>query len=214
MANTKQQQPEEIQVSKTEQFVEKNWKNVIYALVALVVVIVCYFGFNQLSEGKNAEASNSEALYQAQFEFEQGNYASALENFESVINEFGSTKAGNLSKAYAGLCQMNLGDVDAAISYLKDYDGNDVNIAPAILSALGDCYVTKEAYGDAAKAFEKAASKANNAQFSPIYLKKAGLAFEKAGENAKALKAYESIKNAWADSELASSIDKYIIRVK
>lgn len=214
MANTKQQQPEEIQVSKTEQFVEKNWKNVIYALVALVVVIVCYFGFNQLSEGKNAEASNSEALYQAQFDFEQGNYASALENFESVINEFGSTKAGNLSKAYAGLCQMNLGDVDAAISYLKDYDGNDVNIAPAILSALGDCYVAKEAYGDAAKAFEKAASKANNAQFSPIYLKKAGLAFEKAGENAKALKAYESIKNAWADSELASSIDKYIIRVK
>ncbi len=214
MANTKQQQPEEIQVSKTEQFVEKNWKNVIYALVALVVVIVCYFGFNQLSEGKNAEASNSEALYQAQFDFEQGNYASALENFESVINEFGSTKAGNLSKAYAGLCQMNLGDVDAAISYLKDYDGNDVNIAPAILSALGDCYVAKEAYSDAAKAFEKAASKANNAQFSPIYLKKAGLAFEKAGENAKALKAYESIKNAWADSELASSIDKYIIRVK
>jgi len=213
MANTKQQ-PEEIQASKTDQFVEKNWKNVLYAVVAIVVVIVCVFGVNQMSSSKNAEASNSEALYQAQFDFEAGNYASALENFESVINEYGSTKSGNLAKAYAGLCQKNLGDLDAAISYLKDFDGNDANIAPAILSVLGDCYVAKEAYSDAAKSFEKAASKANNAQFSPIYLKKAGLAFEKAGDNAKALKAYESIKNEWADSELANSIDKYIVRVK
>lgn len=214
MANTKQQQPEEIQVSKSEQFVEKNWKNVLYAIVALVVVIVCYFGVNQLSESKNVEASNSEALYQAQFDFEQGNYASALENFESVINEFGSTKSGNLAKAYAGLCQMNLGDVDAAIAYLKEFDGSDAIVAPAILSALGDCYVAKEAYADAAKSFEKAASKANNAQFSPLYLKKAGLAFEKSGENAKALKVYETIKNDYADSELVNSIDKYIVRVK
>lgn len=214
MANTKQQQPEEIQVSKSEQFVEKNWKNVIYVFVAIVVVAACCFGFNKFSESKNVEASNSEALYQAQFDFEQGNYASALENFESIINEYGSTKVGNLSKAYAGLCQMNLGDVDAAIAYLKDYDGNDVNIAPAILSALGDCYVAKESYAEAAKAFVKAASKANNAQFSPLYLKKAGLAYEKIGENAKALQAYESIKNDYADSELASSIDKYIVRVK
>jgi len=214
MANTKQQQPEEIQASKTDQFVEKNWKNVLYAIVALVVVIVGYFGVKQLSSSKNAEASNSEALYQAQFDFEAGNYSSALENFESVINEYGSTKAGNLAKAYAGLCQKELKQYDEAISYLKDYDGNDSNVAPAILSALGDCYVAKEAYSDAAKSFEKAASKANNAQFSPIYLKKAGLAYEKAGDNTKALKAYEAIKNNWADSELANSIDKYIVRVK
>lgn len=214
MANTKQQQPEEIQVSKTDEFVEKNWKNVLYALVAVVVVLVACFGISKCSDSKNDAANQSEAYYQAQFDFEAGNYAAALENFESVISEFGSTKAGNLCKAYAGLCQMNLGDIDAAISYLKDFDGNDANIAPAILSALGDCYVAKEAYSDAAKTFEKAASKANNPQFSPLYLKKAGLAYEKANDNSKALKAYEAIKNDYADSELASSIDKYIIRVK
>lgn len=214
MANTKQQQPEEVQVSKSEQFIEKNWKNILYAIVALVVIIVCYFGVSKCSDSKNVEASNSEALYQAQFDFEQGNYSAALENFESVINEYGSTKSGNLAKAYAGLCQKNLGDVDAAISYLKDYDGSDAVLAPAILSALGDCYVAKEEYADAAKTFEKAASKANNSQFSPLFLKKAGLAFEKAGDNAKALKVYETIKEDYADSEMANSIDKYIVRVK
>ena len=213
MANTKQQ-PEEVQASKSEQFVEKNWKTVLYAIAAVALVIVCILGISKCSDANNEEAANSEALYQAQFDFEAGNYAAALENFESVINEYGSTKSGNLAKAYAGLCQMNLGEVESAISYLKDYDGDDAIIAPAILSALGDCYVEQEAYADAAKAFEKAASKANNAQFSPVYLRKAGLAYEALGENGKALKAYEAIKADWADSELASSIDKYIVRVK
>ena len=62
--------------------------------------------------------------------------------------------------------------------------------------------------------FEKAASLANNAQFSPLYLFKAGLAYEAKSDNAKALKAYETIKTKWADSELANTIDKYIVRVK
>ena len=81
-------------------------------------------------------------------------------------------------------------------------------IAPAILSALGDCYVEKENpdYNAAAKAFEKAASASNSNEFSPLYLRKAGLVYEKTGDNAKALKAYEAIKKNWPDSDLANSI--------
>jgi tetratricopeptide (TPR) repeat protein len=96
------------------------------------------------------------------------------------------------------------------------FNGEDNIIAPAMLSALGDCYVELETpdYAAAAKAFEKAASLANNAQFSPLYLFKAGLAYEAKSDNAKALKAYETIKTKWADSELANTIDKYIVRVK
>ncbi len=215
MANMNNQ-PEEIQATKTEQFVENNGKKVIYVVIALAVIIAAAFGLRKYSEGKEAEALNSEALMQAQFDFEAGQYEAALENFESVIGEFGSTKAGNLAKAYAGLCQKNLGNYAEAIDFLKEYDGSDDIIAPAILSALGDCYVEQETpdYAAAAKAFEKAASAANSNEFSPLYLHKAGLAYEKQGENAKALKAYEAIKNNWPDSEFAASVDKYIIRVK
>lgn len=215
MANIKNQ-PEEVQATKTEQFVENNGKKVLYIVVALAVVIAAVVGLRKYSENREAEALKSEALMQAQFDFEAGQYEAALENFESVISEFGSTNAGNLAKAYAGLCKKNLGNTDEAIEMLKDYDGCDNVIAPAILSALGDCYVEKENpdYSAAAKAFEKAASAANSVEFSPLYLFKAGLVYEKMGENAKALKAYEVIKNNWADSELANSIDKYIVRVK
>ena len=216
MATNQKQQPEEIQATKSEKFVESHGKTVVYACIAIVVAIVAVFGINMCSENRNAEAAKSEALYQAQFDFEAGNYAAALENFDAVISEYGSTKSGNLAKAYAGLCHKELGDLDAAIANLKDYSGSDAIIAPAILSALGDCYVELETpdYASAAKAFVKAASAANNAQFTPLYLFKAGLVYEALGEKDKALKAYESIKKDWADSEQAYSIDKYIVRVK
>lgn len=216
MATKQNQQPEEVQVSKSEQFVENNGKNILYSVCAVIVVVACFFGIRMCNDSNNEVAAKSEALYQAQFDFEAGNYSAALENFQSVINDFGSTKSGNLAKAYAGLCQKNLGDYSAAIKYLEDYNGEDNIIAPAMLSALGDCYVELETpdYAAAAKSFEKAASLANNAQFSPLYLFKAGLAYEAKGDNAKALKAYETIKTKWADSELANTIDKYIVRVK
>jgi len=214
MATQKNQQVEEAQATKTEQFIENNKKNGIIAIVVAVVAIVAV-GLGLMYGGSRSEkAANSEALYQAQFDFEAGNYTAALEGFESVISEYGSTKAGNLAKAYAGLCQKQLGNNAEAISFLKEYDGSDAVIAPAILAALGDCYVATEDYSSAAKSFEKAANAADNAQFSPLYLRKAGLAFEKLGDNAKALKMYEAIKADWSDSELANSIDKYIARVK
>ena len=216
MATNQNQQPEEAQVSKTEQFVANNTKNVLGVVAGLILLVVCVFGVRMCNANADANAAQSEAMYQAQFDFEAGNYAAALENFQSVINEFGSSKVGNLAKAYAGLCQKNLGDYASAIEYLKDYSGDDNILAPAFLSALGDCYVDSETpdYAAAAKSFEKAASLAANAQFSPLYLFKAGLAYEKNNDNAKALKAYETIKDKYADSELANSIDKYIVRVK
>ena len=213
---TKQNQPEEVQASKTEKFVQNNRNNVLYGVAALIAAVVVIFGIKAFSKSSDAAAAQSETFYQAQFDFEAGNYNAALENFEAFIGEYGSTTSGNLAKAYAGLCQKNLGDLNAAISYLKDYSGNDNIIAPAMLCALGDCYVELETpdYAAAAKSFEKAASLANNAQFSPLYLFKAGLAYEAKGDKDKALKAYETIKSKWADSELANTIDKYIVRVK
>ena len=47
---------------------------------------------------------------------------------------------------------------------------------------------------------------------SPIYLKKAGLAYENLKEYGKAVEAYKSIKEKYYNSMEASDIDKYITR--
>jgi len=201
----------DVQLSKSEQFVEKNQKSILYAIVGIVLVVAAVWGWNQLSARSNAAAQDD--IWPAQALFEQQQYEQALEGFEAVISENGSSKAGNLAKAYAGLCQKNLGKYPEAIEYLADYSGNDNVFAPAVLSALGDCYVEQGEYTKAADTFMKAAKAADNAQFSPIFLKKAGLAYEEAKDKASALKAYQAIKDNWAETSTAQLIDKYIVRV-
>lgn len=204
----------DVQLNKSEQFIKKNGNNLIYASIAFVLVIAAIWGWNTWSNSKNADAQ--EEIWDAQALFEKGQYEQALSGFEVVIDQYGSTKAGNLAKAYAGLCQKNLGNFEEAIKLLSDFDGNDNVVAPAILSALGDCYVNQENADNkkAAETFMKAAKAADNAQYSPLYLKKAGLAYEAAEDKEAAAKAYQAIKDNWAETSLAQTIDKYIERVK
>lgn len=204
----------DVQINKGEEFVQKNQKMIFGVCAAIVVAVAAIWGWNKLSDSKNASAQNE--MWEAQALFDQGQYEQALAGFEAVADEYGSTKAGNLAKAYAGLCQKNLGNFEEAVKLLDDYDGNDNVVAPAILSAMGDCLVNMENADNkkAADTFMKAAKAADNAQYSPLYLKKAGLAYEAAGDNEAAVKAYQAIKDNWAETTLAQTIDKYIERVK
>ena len=203
-------------ISKTEEFLGQrdNQKKIVYGFIALILIVAIIFGWRWMNQRNNEKAQNE--IWSSELLFDQRQYEQALDGFEAVIEEFGSTKAGNTAKAYAGLCQKNLGNYEVAIKYLQDFDGNDNVIAPAILSALGDCYVDQENpdYDKAAQTFEQAAKAANNALYSPLFLRKAGLAYEEAGDNKNALKAYQNIKDNWAETSIAQSIDKYIERVK
>ena len=203
-------------LSKTEEFLQQkdNQKKIVYVFIAIILIVAIIFGWHWMSQNNNEKAQNE--IWNSELLFDQGQYEQALEGFEAVVDEYGSTRAGNTAKAYAGLCHKNLGNYEDAIKFLQDFDGNDNVIAPAILSALGDCYVDKENpdYNKAAQTFEQAAKAANNAQYSPLFLRKAGLAYEAAGDQKNALKAYQNIKVNWAETSIAQSIDKYIERVK
>ena len=203
-------------ISKIEEALQKkeNQKMIIYGIIAIILFVAIIFGWRWMSQRNNENAQNE--IWKSELLFDQGQYEQALESFEAVIEEYGSTRAGNTAKAYAGLCSKNLGNYEDAIKFLQDFDGNDNVIAPAILSALGDCYVDKENpdYSKAAQTFEQAAKAANNAQYSPLFLRKAGLAYEAAGDLKNALKTYQNIKDNWAETSIAQSIDKYIERVK
>lgn len=204
----------DIAISKTELFIEEHIKQIMSICIAIIVIVAAVWGWNAYKTSQNNKAQD--AIYNAQFLFEQGQYEQALEGFEAVIADYGSSTTGNLAKAYAGICNKELGNYAEAISLLKDYSGSDAILAPAVLSALGDCLVNQENADNkgAATYFEKAAKAADNAQYSPLFLKKAGLAYEAAGDNASAAKAYQAIKDNWAETSVAQSIDKYIERVK
>ena len=126
-------------VSRSEAFINKNKKAIVAAVVALLVIIG---GSVVLSTFVIAprEQKAAEALFMGEKYFQNGDYETAIVEFESVMADHKGTKAANLAKAYTGISNAKLGNYEEAIPMLKAFKGNDAMVAPSVLAALGNCY--------------------------------------------------------------------------
>ena len=195
------------------------YKNLLIGIVVAIVVVVCaVFAYKHfISAPKELKAQ--EALFKGQQYFSADEYEAALNGdslgyvgFVKIADEYGSTEAGNLANAYAGICYTRLGKFQEATKYLNDFSGSDFFVAPALLGTLGNCYAELGQLDKAAATLLKAADKANSVSLSPVYLLQAGQILEKQGKNSEAVDAYKEIKSKYANSIQAMDIDKYIDR--
>ena len=206
-------------MNKTEMFFEKNSKSMIIALLALFVLAAAIFGYRQLIS-QPRERKAAEMIAQAQYRFESTTpeYQLALEGdangpgFLDVIDQYGSTRAGNLAKHYAGICYLRLGDLDNAATYLAKYKpakGIPAEIVNAQNIGLqGDIAVEKGDYAAAIKLFEKAAKVSDNNLTAPMYLRKAALAANAMGNKEQALGFAQRIQNEFPASAEAQNAEK------
>ena len=202
-------------LNTTSAWIEANQNKLTWAITAIALVVVGVLALNTyVIKPKAQEASNENA--KAVVYFTQGNYELALNGdeadcmgFEAIANDYKCSKAGKLAALYAGVCYYQLGDYSAAAEYLAKFSAKDLNIEPAALQLLGDAYVQLEEYNKAAKAFSVAA-KSGNELIAPMSLKKLGFVQMELGNNAAALKAFETIKNEYPVSLEAQDIEKYI----
>jgi len=204
-------------VSKTDLFFKENSKTIITVVVALLVVaagIFCYVKFAY--QPKVAEAQ--EQTFPAEALFRASDYDAALNGdgnalgFADIIDQYGA-KAGKAVYMYAGICELQLGNFEEAINYLKKYNGKDAILAGRALACQGDAYVGLEQYDKALACFTAAAKKSDNA-FSATYLLKAGVTAEKLGNDDQALSFYKEIKENYPQSIEGYDIDKYISRTE
>ena len=200
-------------VSRSEAFINKNKKALVAGVVAVVVLVAAGLLVSSYVIAPR-EKEAAEALFIGEQYFQNGNYETAMVELEAVIADHKGTKAANLAKAYAGICNAKLGNYEEAIPMLKAFKGSDVMIAPSVLAALGNCYAQVGDEAQAAATLVKAAQKADNNLLSPAYLIQAGQIYEKLGKKSDALKAYSQIKDKYYGSMQAMDIDKYIERVK
>ena len=205
-------------VNKSEAFLTKNKNTIVGGIVAVVVVIAAVFCYNNYVKAPR-ELKASEALFQAEQYFRNGNFEQALNGdslgavgFVTVAEEYSGTEAGNLANAYAGMALAQLKKYEEAISYLNNFSGDDAMVAPAVMGTLGNCYAQLGQNDKAASTLMEAASMSDSHSLSPIYLLQAGQIYEELGQNDKAVEAYKQIKNKYFNSMQAYDIDKYIER--
>lgn len=204
-------------VSKTEIFFKENSKTMAISVAVIIVIAAGFFLWHKFAyEPKRAEAQ--EQMYPAESNFRNAEYELALNGdgnvlgFAQIIDEYGA-KAGKAVYFYAGVCELQLGNYESAISYLKKYNGKDRILAGRAQSCIGDAYVGLEKYQEAVDWFAKAA-KTSDDMFSAGYLLKAGVTSEELGDNGKALGFYNDIKDNYPQSMEAYDIDKYISRIE
>jgi tetratricopeptide (TPR) repeat protein len=205
-------------LSKGEKFLSENKTKIIGIIIAIVVVILVIFGYNNLIKTPR-ENMVQEQMSAAQRYFEIDSLNLALNGdginfgFSEIIDEYGSTKAGRLAYFYAGICNLQLGNFEDAISQLKNFNEKDEILQARAYCGIGDAYIELEQYDDAVSYFIKAADYREN-DFSAAYLMKAGLTYEKLGKYADALKIYKKIKTHHGKTTEAQEIDKYIERAE
>lgn len=201
-------------LDKLQLVYEKNSTFINGGIIAVLALVLGLLYYTKVMQPK-AEAAAQEAIFQAQYYFENDEYQMALDNgLLEVAKKYGSTKAGKLAHYYAGISYFNLGDYSSAIFYLKKFKSADELLNALALGALADAQMETNDVSNALSNYKKAANTTNNEAIAPVLLFKAGLAHELNGKIKEAKDFYTDIKTNYPSSEQAMDIDKYLGRVE
>ncbi|MBP5366297.1 MAG: tetratricopeptide repeat protein [Bacteroidales bacterium] len=208
----------EMALTRSEQFIEKNQKGIAIGAIAVLAVIAIIWFVNTLYIAPN-KVSAQEEIFNAQYYFEQDSFRLALDGdgmnagFLKIIDEYGSTPAGNLASYYAGVCYLNLGEYENAKKYLKAFSTDDATLSSQAIGLAGDAECQLGNEKEAIAAYKKAIEKKDNVT-APIFLMKLGALYESTGNTAEAKKCYQEVKDNYATSLQATTAEKYLSSVE
>lgn len=205
-------------LTKTEQFLEENYKTLLTGLI-VIVALVGIFWLGRLYLIKRNDEAQAQ-IYQAERYLEMDSIKLALNGdgnylgFLEIAREYKLTSVGNLARYGAGICYLHLGEYEEAIDFLKRYTKKDKVIGSLAIGATGDAYVELGENDKGVAKYIEAAGYADNSFNTPLFLMKAAELYEINGKYPDALKLYERIKTEYPESTEGAAIEKYIARIK
>ena len=206
-------------LSKTEQYLVNNQKSLMIILGAIIGLILLFKGYQKFYIEPLEEDAQIE-VYMAELYFQKDSFNLALNGdgqyagFLDVAEEYSSTKVGNLANYYAGLCYLNTGDYNNAITYLENFSSDDIILSSLALGCIGDAYMELGDTDKAKSSYKDAVENSNNEFTTPRYMMKLAMIHELKKDYSEALEIYKSIKVDFKTSLEASGIEKYISRAE
>lgn len=214
--------------SKSEKWVEKNSKILFASLILIAAVIFGYLGYNKYIKAPKEIEAADELAYSKKF-FDQAQtttvandslYNLALNGADGkyglldIIDNYGSTNAGNLAKYMAGISYLKMNDYENAITQLGNFSTEDEIIGGLALGNIGDAFADINQPEQALEYYEKAAKFKTNDFTSPLYLLKAGKTALELKQFKKAESLFTQIKENHSKSNEAQEIDMYLNKAK
>jgi predicted negative regulator of RcsB-dependent stress response len=201
-------------------FMEK-YRNFLLIGGVAVVAIGGYFAY-QWSQKDKLEQEAQAAMITSLVYYEQDSAMKAINGdgqnpgLIEVVDEYGSTNAGNLARYFLGTAYLKVNNLEEGIATLEDYKKGSSMVSTASYGALGYAYEQKGEFEEAAKQYLEAAHNPEDNMYStPLYLMHAARNLESANKPEEALKLYQEVKEKYPTSDQArnGSADRAIAKL-
>ncbi|MBL7190337.1 tetratricopeptide repeat protein [bacterium] len=200
---------------KTVSFLNKHSKNTAIALGVLIAGIVIVILV--INSKKQANLLAGYDTFLAQLSYEQGYYREAADILLQTQDKYSGTHNAGEAALLMGKTYFSMGEFDSAAYYaelyINKYHKNSVSTVSAIMLQAAAKEELKD-YLTAAELYMKASSKYSDIYTTPINLLDAGRCYNLAGENERAVEAYNSVLERYSDSNVIRRAQEQLARVK
>lgn len=217
---TVQHQTEYEPLDRAKDFWSRYNRAIIIGGLAIILLAGGYLAYKYLIQ-KPKEQKAADAIFKAQEYYNVDSFQLALNGdglnpgFIKIIDNYGSTKPGNLARFYAGSCYLNLGDNSKAVNYLKDFSTDSKIVQARAYKLLGDAYAEQGKNSDALDNYKKAAHHfEDDDQNSSEYLFLAAYFAARVQKNEKeAIDLFQELKNKYPRTQFGFEADKYLAQM-
>lgn len=204
---------------KITTFIEENKRRINIVLTSVIVIVAVIFFYT-----KNRNADNDKAgteLAKVFSFYDNGQYQIAIEGvkekniagLKSIVDDYGSTNAGNLARFYLADAYFNLGKYAEALKEYEDFSPRGHLLTVSRLNGIGACQEALGNHKEAAVNFEKAASQYSNDLNAAENLNNAARNYAAAGQKEQAIELYKKLKKNYPTSTFARDADRFIAQL-
>jgi len=188
---------------KFTEYIQKHTREFLIAGAGVVVVVLIVLFV--ISSNKRRSQKAAEFLGKARVELEAGEFQTATIGLQSIVRSYGGTRAAQEALHLLGNAYYYSRDYDQALRHFQDfvtkYPKSDPLLLSGAYSGIGDCYMQKEEYTQAAEFYLKAADKNPEGFIVSSYLLSAAQAYSFANQLDKAKEIYERIIQKYPNSK-------------
>ncbi len=200
---------------KAIDWVQRNSRIVVYAVAGAVAVVLIVT--LMIRSERAAEERAAVELARAELQANRGNHEEAVAILESLVEKYGGTAAARMALLDLADMYCRMGEFDLAIKYFDQYldkhSGYDPLLTASALAGKAACLEGKGDYAAAAEVFLKAYDKDPKSFNAPTYLLNAAMAYERAGELAKARELCERVIDEYPKSSARRDAEMVLARV-
>lgn len=180
----------------------------------VAVAAVATVAFLLVSSGQSSGLEADDILGRASVEFRSGNLQLAAVDFQTILDQYGSSDAARLASFYIANAYFALNNYDQAEQYfdlhLDKYRFDDMITANA-MSGRAQCMRAKGMMAEAAGAFRETYQKYPESSVANDCLFFGAKSFATAGDNDGALGLYDLLKVIPAESSRALELKQFLV---